>query len=145
MPDKIVSVLHVEDDMIDARLLRTIFAKHKILNPLYRAADRVEALEMLRGENGRQRLERPYVILLDMKMPRMDGSEFLRLLRADPELKDSDVFMLATFVRDEENAAADQHTVTGHLDKSDLGEDGSRLVELLQEYWHVMDVPPNSQ
>jgi len=139
MSDKIISVLHVEDDMIDVRILRRIFAKHGILNPLHRAADGVEALAILRGENGQERLERPYVILLDMKMPRMGGIEFLRELRADPQLKDSAVFMLSTFMREEEKAMADQHSVVGHLVKGDMGEDGSTLVELLQEYWRVVE------
>ena len=137
MAEKIVNVLHVEDDMIDVRLLRRIFAKYGILNPLHRAADAIEALEILRGENGRARVEEPYVILLDMKLPRMDGIEFLRELRADPQLKDTIVFMLTTFMRDEEKAAAIRHAVAGVILKGEIAEDDSKLVELLEEYWRV--------
>ena len=145
MSDKIISVLHVEDEEIDLKLLQRIFAKHGILNPLHRAVDGIEALEILRGENGRERLEQPYVILLDMKMPRMDGIAFLRELRADPQLKDSVVFMLSTYMREEDKARADRQSVAVHLVKGDIGEDGSKLMVLLQEYWHLVDVSTDEQ
>ena len=72
-----------------------------------------------------------------MKMPGMGGIEFLRELRADSQLKDSVVFTLATFLRDEDKALVKQHSVARHLIKGDIGADGSNLFELLQEYWHV--------
>ena len=76
-----------------------------------------------------------------MKMPRMDGVEFLRELRADPQLKDAVVFMLTTFRREAEKTAAYQHSVAGYLVKEDIGEDGSKLVELLQDYWRLVGLP----
>ena len=92
---------------------------------------------MLRGKNGCERLEKPYVILLDMKLPGMDGVEFLRELRADPQLKDSVVFMLTTFMTDEDKTTAMRHSVAGVILKGEIAEDGSKLIELMQEYWYV--------
>jgi len=84
-----VNFLLVEDDAIDVRFIRKTFQTHKITNPLHVACDGVEALEMLRGDGGRERIPRPYLILLDLNMPRMNGIQFLKELRADSTLCDS--------------------------------------------------------
>jgi len=78
-------LLHVEDD----DLCIVGFKKAKIANPVSFAHDGVDALEMLRGTNGRERFPRPFLILLDLNMPRMDGIEFLKELRQDEELRKS--------------------------------------------------------
>ena len=78
---KTVSLLIVDDDDIDAMALKRALHKLKLLNPLYRARDGIEAMELLRSGQ----LPKPYIILLDINMPRMNGLEFLEALRADPE------------------------------------------------------------
>ena len=68
-----VNILVVDDNEVDVQGLKRGFAKAKILNQVRVAKDGVEALEILRGENGQAALKNPYVILLDLNMPRMDG------------------------------------------------------------------------
>ena len=79
---KAVSLLIIDDDDIDATALRRALHKLKLLNPLYRAKDGLEAIEMLRNGN----VPSPYIILLDINMPRMDGMELLRRLRQKSDL-----------------------------------------------------------
>ena len=76
-------LLHVEDDDLCLMGLNRAFKAAKIANPVSFAHDGIEALEMLRGTNSRPRLPRPFLILLDLNMPRMDGIEFLKELRKD--------------------------------------------------------------
>lgn len=76
-----VQLLHVEDDDLCQMGLVRVFKAAKIANPISNAHDGIDALEMLRGANGRERLPRPYLVLLDLNLPRMDGMEFLRELR----------------------------------------------------------------
>src|SRR6202161_1045713 len=93
---KTVQLLHVEDDDLCIMGLVRAFKQAKIANPVSFAHDGIDALEMLRGTNGRARLPRPFVILLDLNMPRMGGIEFLQELRGDEELKKSVVFIMTT-------------------------------------------------
>src|SRR4051794_22973039 len=96
-----VHILLVEDDYIDAENIIRFFQHHHVTNPYTHVIDGVDALNVLRGEGGYARLPRPYLILLDINMPRMNGLEFLQALRRDPELKRSVVFVLTTSTRDE--------------------------------------------
>lgn len=136
-----VRVLLVEDNDVDREGVRRAFERHRIANPIVDAVDGIEALEILRGEAGRPPLERPYVILLDLNMPRMDGIELLRELRADRALHDSVVFVLTTSKADEDKAAAYDLNVAGYIGKEDVGAGFIRLVELLDSYWRIVELP----
>ncbi len=83
MSDNVLNILLVEDDEVDVMNIRRAFKKGNIANPLYVAGNGLEALEMLRRE---QIPSSRRLVLLDLNMPRMNGIEFLRALRADPEL-----------------------------------------------------------
>lgn len=139
---KTVHILLVEDDDIDAEAVIRAFRKNRVANPFFIARDGVEALEMLRGENGRERLPRPYLILLDLNMPRMSGIEFLGALRSDPDLRNSLVFVLTTSKRDEDIVSAYDRNIAGYLVKSDVFDDFLELINLLESYWRVIEFPP---
>src|SRR5580692_5021301 len=87
------NILLVDDDEIDVMNVRRAFEKGKIENPLFHAGDGLTALEMLHGDEiPRERR----LVLLDLNMPRMNGIEFLRELRADPALERTAVVVLTT-------------------------------------------------
>ena len=77
--NKTVHILLVEDDDVDAEAVRRGFLKYKIANPLHRARDGMEALEMLRGDE--PVVPQPNLVILDLNMPRMDGLGLVRSLR----------------------------------------------------------------
>ena len=132
---KVVTILLVEDDEIDVKALRWAFDKLKIANPLFVAGDGVEALEML------QDLPRPYLIITDINMPRMNGIELLRRIRENDQYRDSIVFVLTTSKRDEDLVASYDLNVAGYMLKSDVGGEFIRLVQLLDHYWCVVQFP----
>ena len=109
-----ITLLLVEDDDVDAMGVERALEKRRIANTLVRARDGIEALEFLRGG----KVARPFLILLDLNMPRMGGLEFIRTVRADPELCDSVVFVLTTSKSDEDLAAAYRAHVAGYMVKS---------------------------
>jgi CheY-like chemotaxis protein len=138
---KPLNVLLVEDDDGDALAIRRAFRKAKVANDISRAVDGVEALEILRGKNDRQSLSRPYILLVDINMPRMNGIDFVRAVRADPSLRRAVVFVLTTSKRDEDRLAAYDLNVAGYILKETAGEDFLKLITLLEVYWRVVEAP----
>ncbi|MEJ2156849.1 MAG: response regulator [Desulfobacteraceae bacterium] len=82
-------ILLVEDDPKDVELTLTALAEHKLSNEVAVARDGVEAMDYLyrRGSFARRPAGNPVVILLDLKMPRMDGMQVLDQIRADEQLR----------------------------------------------------------
>jgi CheY-like chemotaxis protein len=136
-----VNVLLVEDDEVDRKVVHRAFAKHRIANPIIEARDGIEALEIMRGENGNAPLQRPYLVLLDLNMPRMNGMEFLREIRRDDHLQDSLIFVLTTSREEKDRVQAYLLNVAGYMVKSDAGADFVNAVELLDHYWKVVKFP----
>ena len=139
--DQIVNVLLVDDDDVDVMAVKRAFKKAKIANPLHIARDGLEALLKLRGKDGHSPVPRPYIIILDLNMPRMDGLEFLNELRADEALHDAVVFVLTTSKADEDRAASYDKNVAGYIVKSDVGEGFLKVITLLDSYWRVVVLP----
>lgn len=142
MTDATINVLLVEDDDIDAEAVERAFAEHCIENPIYRAKDGLEALRMLRGENDYVRVPRPFIVLLDMNMPRMNGIEFLDELRLDEMHYDSVVFVLTTSDDERDKIAAYRQHVAAYFVKSNVGDDYIDLMNFIKSYWRIVEFPP---
>jgi CheY-like chemotaxis protein len=134
-----VQLLHVEDDDLCLMGLNRAFKAAKIANPVKFAHDGIEALDMLRGTNGRPRLPRPFLVLLDLNMPRMDGIEFLKELRKDEELKKTIVFIMTTSDADEDKVKAYNLGVAGYILKSNPANAFLEATALLDTYWRVVE------
>ena len=132
---KVVTILLVEDDEIDVKALRWAFDKLKIANPLVVAKDGVEAWEVL------QTLPRPYLIITDINMPRMNGIELLRKIRQSDDFRDSIVFALTTSNDEQDKIDAYELNVAGYMLKSDMGTSFTRAISLIDNYWKVVEFP----
>ena len=141
MMTRTVNVLLVEDNEIDRECVLRAFTRHRVVNPVAHASDGLEALDVLRGVDGKAGLPRPYILLLDINMPRMNGIELLRELRADPKLRSTVVFVLTTSSSEQDRMAAYDLNVAGYIIKNDVGPGFIRLVELLQSYWRIVELP----
>lgn len=134
---KQASILLVEDDDVDAMGVDRALKKMRLANPLIRARDGIEGLALLRSGE----IAKPYIILLDLNMPRMGGLEFLDELRRDSELHKSIVFVLTTSKRDQEIAAAYEKNIAGYIVKTTLNEDFDQLLGFLDHYWRLVELP----
>lgn len=89
-------ILMAEDNDADARLAEEALLDGKLDNILYRVKDGEEALAFLRNEVPYEKMPRPDLILVDLNMPKMDGSEVLAEIRKDPALSNIPVVILTT-------------------------------------------------
>jgi CheY-like chemotaxis protein len=141
LDSKTVQLLHVEDDDICIMGMARAFKLAKLANPVSFAHDGIDALEMLRGSADRQRLPRPYLILLDLNMPRMGGVEFLEELRKDDDLKKSIVFVMSTSSADEDLVRSYNLGAAGYILKSNPAGAFLEATALLDTYWRVVEFP----
>ncbi len=141
---KDVTFLLVEDDDVDIMVLKHSFRRMNIANPIVVARDGVEALEVLRGTGRDEALAKPYIVLLDLNMPRMNGIEFLQEIRKDPDLTRTIVFVLTTSEDERDKLRAYNHHIAGYIVKSDAsGQLFISALEMLDRYWRVVELPPS--
>lgn len=138
---KVVSVLLVDDDAVDVMAAHRAFRKHRIANPIVEASDGVEALEILRGTHPTKTIEPPYVILLDLNMPRMSGLEFLSVIREDDQLRSAVIFVLTTSADGEDRAKAYDANVAGYIVKTAMADGFFKIAEMLESYWRIVTLP----
>jgi CheY-like chemotaxis protein len=134
----LINILLVEDDEVDVMNVKRAFEKAHILNPLFVAGNGIEALQKLRsGEIPNHRR----LVLLDLNMPRMNGIEFLRELRRDPELCQTVVVVLTTSAQDRDKFDAYHLNIAGYLVKPVTFDKFCDLMVTLNRYWTLVELP----
>ncbi len=141
MPE-IINILLVEDDEVDVMNVRRAFKKGRVANPLYVAPNGIEALAMLRGEGDAPIIPRERrLVLLDLNMPKMNGIEFLTIVRADPDLKHTPVVVLTTSSEDCDRVDAYNLNVAGYLLKPVTFGTFVETMTTLNQYWTLCEMP----
>jgi CheY-like chemotaxis protein len=141
---KPVKILLVEDDRIDVKAFQRAMKKLKIGNPIHISSDGVEAYEYLEECFQGNASEAPSLAILDINMPRMNGIELLQKIRDDKRMRHLVVFMLTTSNDDKDKFEAYNLNVAGYMLKSDMGNSFIRAVELVDNYWRVVEFPDNN-
>jgi CheY-like chemotaxis protein len=136
-----VTLFVVEDDDIDYMTIKRSFKKMKIVNPLVRAKDGQEALEQLEANL----IHLPFIMLLDLQMPRLSGLELLAKLRYSAQLKDTVVFVLTTSADERDIFDSYQHNVAGYFVKDEVGKEFLEVLSLLDGYWRIVHMPGEKQ
>ena len=136
--EKSLNILLVEDDQVDVMNVKRAFDKNRIVNPLFVAGDGLEGLQMLR--DGTVPDERR-LVLLDLNMPRMNGIEFLRELRRDPDLQHTPVVVLTTSNDERDKIEAYNLNVAGYLLKPVTFINFVEVMATLNKYWSLVELP----
>ena len=130
-------VLLVEDDTIDAMTVQRAFRDLKVTNSLAHTLNGEEALAYLTEEGN----ERPCVILLDLNMPKMNGLEFLRHIKADPELRKIPAIVLTTSNEERDIVASFKLSVAGYIVKPVDYQKFVEAVRTIDLYWTLSESP----
>lgn len=139
MKEKKISFLLVEDDEVDIMNVKRAFEKNKITNPLHIARDGLAALELLKRKPNIDNF--PNVILLDLRMPKMDGIEFLNNIRSDSELKKLIIIVLTTSDDDRDIVSAYNQNVAGYIVKPITFDKFMQAMATINLYWTLSKVP----
>lgn len=132
------NILLVDDDVVDVMNVRRAFERGRITNPLWTAHDGHEGLALLRSN---QMPSDRRLVLLDINMPRMNGIEMLRELRADPALQMTPVVMLSTSNDDRDRIEAYRLNVAGYLVKPVTFVAFVELMTAMNRYWTLVEMP----
>lgn len=139
-PGTIRPILLVEDRSIDVDLTKRAFAKSKLLNPITVARDGEEALAYFeRWEAGEEHL--PICILLDLKMPKVNGLEVLRRLKAHPKLSTIPVIVLTTSSEDHDIAEAYKLGCNSYIVKPVEFNKFIDVASRIEVYWCALNTP----
>jgi CheY-like chemotaxis protein len=130
------TILLIEDDRVDIMTVQRALMKNSISNPLHIARTGLEALSMLRGEGGYEKMTPPpALILLDLNLPKMSGIEFLHELRGDPELKDQRIIVLTSSNEPKDRAAAFEYDVDDYIVKPHSFAEFTRAMATILALW----------
>lgn len=136
-----ITVLLVDDDDVAIEGVLRGVRRQGLECKMVTACDGLEALQILRGSHDSKRITSPFLILLDLNMPRMDGFQFLEAVRADSQLRNSVIFVLTTSSRDADRMRAYEENVAGYMMKSAVGPQFVKLMDLLHSYAQSVVLP----
>lgn len=142
MGEKKITLLHIEDDSVDKMVVDRVLKKMDIISVVHHAENGEDALNKLKGINGEEKLSpTPTIILLDINMPKMNGLEFLKELRMDPELKHISVYMVTTSNDDHDVSSAYEYNVAGYILKPvDLAHFEGTF-KIITDFWRLCEFP----
>lgn len=143
MPKK--TILLVEDNPDDELLTRMALQENNLLNEIVVAHDGVEALDYLFGRGryaGRDLNDKPQVVLLDLKLPKLDGLDVLRAIRADDRTKFLPVVILTSSNEEQDLLAGYSFGANSYVRKPVDFHQFSDAVKQLGLYWLLLNEPP---
>jgi hypothetical protein len=137
-----LNILLIEDDEVDVMNVQRALKKNSATSCLYRAANGIEALTMLRNNiHITKESNSKLLILLDLNMPKMGGLEFLQELRSDLDLRHLPVVILTTSKQDSDLVRAYEYNVAGYIVKPLNFSNFLETIDLLNRYWSLSEMP----
>ncbi len=143
MDESIRPILLVEDNPMDADLAKRAFSKRKTINPIDVAHDGEEALDRLSlWETGSPI---PLVILLDLKLPKVDGLDVLKAIKAHPRFQAIPVVVLTTSAEDRDIQTAYRRGANSYIVKPIDFDQFVQVVDQIERYWCHINIPVRAE
>lgn len=142
-----VTILMAEDDPDDRLLVQEAVREAKLNNNLIFVEDGQELMEYLRrlgSFSDKTQFPKPHLILLDLNMPRMDGREALKEIKADPELRSIPIVVLTTSKAEEDIVKTYDLGVSGFITKPVAFDGLIDVMKVIDRYWFkIVELPSN--
>ena len=137
-------ILLVDDSPRDTELALDALTQHNLANEIIALRDGAEALDYLfrRGQHADRAKGEPAVVLLDLKMPKVDGIEVLRQIKGDPQLKSIPVVVLTSSREEQDLVNSYERGVNAYIVKPVLFQEFVEAVKQVGAFWAVMNEPP---
>ena len=145
MSENEIEILLVEDNSADAELTLHALQQHGLANRIHTVRDGAQALDFLfcRGQYASREFDcPPKLVLLDIKLPRVDGIEVLRAVKQDPRTRAIPVVILTSSREDRDRLIGYSLGVNSYLQKPVDFDSFREMVRQLGMYWMVVNVPP---
>jgi CheY-like chemotaxis protein len=133
-------ILLVEDNPMDVDLTRRAFIRRKIPHPIQVARDGEEAVAYIKRWENNEPM--PILVLLDLKLPKVDGLEVLRHMKTHPEFRIIPVVILSTSTEDSDIQVAYQEGANSYIVKPVDFDRFMQIVDHIQTYWCTLNMPP---
>jgi two-component system response regulator len=146
MPEQAVEILLVENNPSDVELTLHALRKHNVANHIQVVRDGAEALDFIYATGlyaGRNKDDHPKLVLLDLKLPRMDGLEVLRRIKTDPRTRSIPVVVITSSSEKRDLAESYNLGVNSYVVKPVDFEQFTEAMRLLGCYWLLVNQPAN--
>jgi CheY-like chemotaxis protein len=134
-------ILLVEDDRVDAMTIKRALKELNITNLLVHTLNGEEAVNHLRNESN----ESPCIILLDLNMPKMNGIEFLKIIKANDEFKKIPVVVVTTSHEAQDIVESFKLSAAGYISKSTDYKKFVDAIKTVNLYWTLSELPNGEQ
>ncbi len=138
--NKELTILLVDDDDLDAKAVERMLRRQDNPPKLVRVINGIEALKMLQKQSSNTEVKPPFLVLLDLNMPKMGGLELLEEIRKDRRLQNSIIFVLTTSAADQDKVSAYSQHVAGYIVKSEAGPEYCHLSAMLNHYRNTVSL-----
>ena len=140
----ILRILLVEDDEAHAELVMRSFEEHRLPNQVTHLTDGQAALDYLffEGQFEDQNIDLPHIVLLDLRLPKVDGLEVLKRIKTHPELDKLPVIILTTSAADKDAAMAYEYHANSYLVKPMDYEEFKTMLDCVGYYWMSLNQDP---
>ena len=141
-----VEILLVDDNPGDVELTKVALRDAKIVNEIHVARDGAEALAYLRCEGEFANAPRPDLVLLDLKMPKVDGFQVLAEMKSEPDLRSIPVIVMSSSNAEKDLVRAYDAQISAYLVKPSNFDDYFNAIRAVKELWfHVVALPPKTR
>ena len=137
-----IKILLVEDNPDHVILTKAALAEHSLMNEIYVAKDGQEALDFMYNRGKYSDAPKPGLILLDLKLPKVDGFEVLRQLKNDPQLKSIPIIILTTSAEGEEIVRGYAEGANSYITKPVKFDEFSKKIKNIHLYWVLTNTLP---